>query len=108
MTEKTSENLATILEAVGLVEMAALARADQFHDYKSELEFPEMELDRMLAEAADAASDPILRSLIVGIRNRHWAGDFDASSEESDAWAASEAGQETFRQFFEKKERGDS
>jgi hypothetical protein len=35
-------------------------------------------------------------------------GDFDATKEESDAWAASPEGQETFRQLFPPRSAGGS
>lgn len=97
MTAKTSEKLALVLEGVGLHAMAAKARLDQYHDYLSDDAFVSIILERELREARDQCSDPIIAKLIEAIRLQHLNGDFDASKEESDEWAASAEGQETFK-----------
>jgi hypothetical protein len=96
MTAKTSEMLAEVLESVGLDAMAAKARADQYHDFLSDDALCAITLERELREARDASDDPIMQKLIEDIRQHHLNGDFDASKEESDAWAASEEGQAAF------------
>lgn len=89
MTEPTSENLARALEAAGApAEMIQRARQDFYHDYKSPLAMPEMQLYK---EARAAG--------LHGIAEGVMAGEFDASKEESDAWAASPEGQEVYAQF---------
>ena len=105
MTAKTSENLAQVLHSVGLFDMEAKARRDQYHDYFSDDAFVSLTLERELREARDAQKDPILAQMIEAIRQRHLNGDFDASKEESDEWAASPDGQETFRAFLGMKDK---
>lgn len=90
MTEPTSEKLAQALEAAGApAAMIAAARADHYHDFKSPLPMPELQL---LADAREHGLSTIAEGVIEG----RW----DASKEESDAWAASPEGQETFRQLL--------
>lgn len=103
MTAKTSEMLAVACEELGLLQIAHRARKDEFHDYLSPHEMPETYLVHLLYESARIQADPILQDLILKLRARVMNGDFDASLEESDEWAASPEGQAVFRQFFEKK-----
>lgn len=103
MTAKTSEFLAQALEDAGLHGMAANARADMYHDYLSELDMPETELLAALTLAREDATDPILKARIDAVRERHLNGEFDASTEESDEWAASPGGQSVFRSLFTRK-----
>lgn len=100
MTAKTSENLAVVLESVGLTSLARKARADQYHDYLSDDAMCSIALERDLREARDRARDPILKRLIEDVRQRHLNGEFDASKEEGDEWAASEEGQDVFRRLL--------
>lgn len=97
MTAKTSEQLARALDAVGLVDMAKKARADHYHDFLSDEELPEMELERELRWHRDHALDPIQARLIEQVRQRHLNGEFDASKEESEEWMQSPEGQEAAR-----------
>lgn len=96
MTAKTSENLAQVLEGVGLDAMAIKARADQYHDFLSDDALCSLTLERELRQARDMTKDPILAKQIEAIRQKHLNGDFDASKEESDEWAASPEGQQVF------------
>jgi len=98
MTAKTSENLAKVLEGVGLNAMAVKARADQYHDFLSDDALCSLTLERELREARDYAQDqdPAQAKLIEAIRQQHLNGEFDASNEESDEWAKSPDGQEVF------------
>lgn len=100
MTAATSEKLAVELDKLGLTEMAARARADHYHDYLSPLDFPELTLVQDLQNAAEVAIEPGRKSKIYALRNLCISGEFDASAEESDAWAASPEGQETLAEFF--------
>lgn len=100
MTAKTSESLAQVLESVGLTAMAMKARRDGYHDYLSDDAFCSLTLANDLANARDAAPDPIVARQIEAIRQRHLNGDFDADTEEGDEWAASEDGQETFKKLI--------
>lgn len=88
-TAPTAENLAKILDAEGLPALAARARANEFHDYRSPHTFPEHVL---AAELRDAGREDL--------RQRVIAGEFDASREESQAWAASPEGQDTMRELL--------
>jgi hypothetical protein len=96
MTAKTSENLAKVLEGVGLHGMALKARADQYHDFLSDDPLCALTLETELRQARDQAHDPILAKLIEAIRQQHLNGEFDASREESDEWAKSADGIEAF------------
>ena len=94
----TSEKLAQALEAAGAPpEMIEKARAFYYDDYKSELAMPTVQL------VIDAKAHNL--NVIV---ERAIDGDFDGTKEESDAWAKSPDGQETFAQFgnmFKQKRR---
>jgi hypothetical protein len=104
MTAKTSEILAMRLDAVGLHILAANARADQYHDFLSDDALCSMTLEQHLRDARDACPDPVRRIKIEDIRQDHLEGMFDASKEESDEWAASPDGQETFGSLLGKKD----
>ena len=103
MTARTSEKLAQVLHAVALFDLEKLARADMFHDFLSPYDLPELELERHLRKARDACPDKERAARIEQVRQRHMAGEFDASLEESDAWAASEDGQEAYRELTRRK-----
>jgi hypothetical protein len=91
----TKDMLAAALDAVGLVEMSAKARTGYYHDFLSPLDLPEMALINDLGVAATTTHRH--RALaITELRLRVINGDFDASAEESDDWARSQDGQETF------------
>jgi hypothetical protein len=100
MTAKTSEKLAVELDNLGLAQLAARARTDEFHDFKSPHDMPESYLINLLFHSAKAEPDPIISAMIHALRLRVINGDFDASLEESDEWAASEEGQDTFRRLI--------
>ncbi len=96
---KTYDYLAQELDKVGLTEMAARAREAYYHDFLSPLALPEMQLERDLHEAVSAtlaAGDKERAFAIELLRQAHMQGEFDASKEESDEWAASSEGQEAF------------
>jgi hypothetical protein len=103
MTAKTSENLALVLEGVGLTAMATKARADAYHDFFSNDALCALMLERELREAREKCSDPIIAGLIETIRQRHLRGDFDASDEESAEWAASPEAKDALRMLLEGK-----
>lgn len=90
MTEPTSEALAVALEEAGApAEMIAKARADYYHDFKSPLAMPEMQL-------LNDAREHGLTDIAEGVMEGRW----DATKAESDAWAASPEGQATFRELL--------
>jgi hypothetical protein len=93
----TKDILAAELEKAGLPEMAERARQGMYHDYLSPLDFPELALDADLAKAAMRGN-----KAAEELRRRHRNGEFDASQEESDEWAASPEGQEAFRSLIRK------
>jgi hypothetical protein len=102
MTEHTTAKLARALSAIPGVpaEMTRKAIDGYYHDYLSPLTFPELQLVADLRELADLPvtprdSRPLLRALARAVID----GEYDASKEESDAWARSPEGQETFRQL---------
>ncbi|MER8619209.1 hypothetical protein NKG99_20620 [Mesorhizobium sp. M1409] len=98
MTAKTSELLASELDKAGLPLLAAKARADLYHDFLSPLDFPDMHLDADLAHAGTPEAD--------ALRRRHHNGEFDASQEESDAWAGSPDGKAAISMMVESSLRG--
>jgi hypothetical protein len=83
--------LAQELRAAGLEDMAAKAETGWYHDYLSPLDDPAITLADDLAVAGTDAA--------LKLRKRHLNGEFDATVEESDAWAASPEGQEAYRRL---------
>lgn len=89
-TEPTSRKLAAALTHRGApVEMIQKALHGYYDDYKSPLAMPEMQL---LQDARAAGMEDIAQMVIDG--------KFDATKEESDAWAASPDGQATFAELL--------
>lgn len=84
----TKDMLAGELEKAGLDFMAVKAREGYYHDYLSPLAAPCLQLEIDLRNAATPAA--------LALRARHLKGEFDATKEESDEWAASPDGQEVF------------
>lgn len=95
----TKDVLAAALREVGLTEMADDAARGYYHDFLSPLDLPEMQLahDLMSATLIKPNKDDIL-----ALRERVICGEFDASAEESDEWAASPEGQDTMRRLLRK------
>ena len=98
----TKDMLAQALREVGLDDLAAQAATGYYHDYLSPLATPEMQLFDDLARAAQPIEGP-RRSAILAIRKRAINGDFDATTEEADAWAASPEGQYAMQQLMQPK-----
>ena len=84
----TKDLLADALEEAGLPEMAAKARTGYYHDFLSDLTFPELQLAEDLARVGTPAA--------LAVRERHLNGEFDATLEESDEWAESPEGRAAF------------
>ena len=97
----TKDMLAQALREVGLNAMADVASTGYYHDFLSPLDLPETQLVNDLADAASVSDHP-KRDQIIALRRRVINGDFDASKEESDAWAASDEGQDAFRSLLKK------
>ena len=88
--EPTTEKLARALEeASAPSSMVQRARAGLYDDYKSELAMPIMQL------VEDCRKHNLSR-----IAKRAKDGEFDATREEADEWAASEEGQQTIRDLL--------
>lgn len=88
----TTELLARAMEFHGApipAEMIKRARDGYYDDFKSSLGFPLTQLVKDLR--AHGAED---------LAQRVVKGEFDATKEESEAWARSEEGQATFREFI--------
>lgn len=100
----TKDLLADELMKLGLMDMSLKARGGYYHDFLSPLATPEIQLCADLVTAAKAvakASHDINNAkAIMDLRQRVINGDFDASREESDEWAASADGQDTFRRLI--------
>jgi len=94
----TKDKLAAALREVGLDEMADKAATGYYHDYLSPLATPAITLVNDLAVAASRGDH--FKVGIIALRKRVINGDFDATSEESDDWAASEDGQAAFRSLL--------
>lgn len=102
MPEHTTVKLAKALREIPGVPKDMLQRVidGYYHDFLSPLDLPEIQLIADLRELASAPATPRdSRPLLREMARRVIDGEFDASKEESDAWAASPEGQETFRQL---------
>lgn len=102
----TNEKLAAALREIDLTTMADRAAKGWYHDFMSPLDAPTMTLANDLAvEAnyADRKGKPEKRAAIWALRERVKNGDFDATNEESEAWAASPDGQETMARLNPKR-----
>lgn len=88
MKQHSKDKLAEALRVADLPEMADRAAQGYYHDFLSPLETPCIQLDRELTKAGTPSA------MLVRIRHRN--GEFDATLEESEAWAASPAGQAAY------------
>jgi hypothetical protein len=100
-TEHTTAKLARALRELPTLAvppaMIRRAEAGYYHDYLSPLALPEVALVNELGALANQPGRAELAGLaLLGLRQRVIDGEFDASAAESDAWAASPEGQETF------------
>jgi hypothetical protein len=94
--EHTTAKLARALEPVLAIprDMVERAKAGYYHDFLSPLDMPEVQLVADLrAVAANRSLPRSTRQEIEKLAQRVIAGEFDASREESEAWAASPEGQ---------------
>jgi hypothetical protein len=98
MTMHTKDILAAELRKAGMVALGDRAEKGYYHDFLSPLAMPCQQLAHDLATYATA---PMWsrQAEAKALLDRHLHGEFDASHEESDAWAASQEGQDTFRQL---------
>lgn len=91
----TKDILAHELTKAGLPEMAAKAATGYYHDFLSPLATPCLQLASDLAKVGTPAA--------LTLRARHMNGEFDATKEESDDWAASPEGKAAFGQLLARK-----
>lgn len=75
----SAEHLALELDKVGLHDMARQARAGRYHEYRSTLALPAMQLDRDLAKAVSAGNVGA-----VTLRHRHYRGEFETPENEAE------------------------
>ena len=100
--EHTTVKLARALAEVPGVSRDMIQRAidGYYHDYLSPLAMPEIQLVTDLRALASLPATPRdSRLLLRVLAERVIDGEFDATKAESDAWAASPEGQDTFRQL---------
>jgi hypothetical protein len=100
----TKDMLAAELRRIGLADtsdkaatlfaMADKAAQGYYHDFLSPLDFPEMQLVNDLARVGTIEA--------MALRQRIINGDFDATEEESEEWAASAEGQEALGKLVNK------
>lgn len=98
----TTAKLAAALSEIPGVPKDMIKRAvdGYYHDFLSPLAMPEIQLVADLRELASRPATPRnSRPLLREMAGRVIAGEFDATREESDEWARSPEGRETFRQF---------
>lgn len=93
--QHTKDILADELRKIGLTEMADRAAQGYYHDFLSPLDFPEITLASDLAKVGTPEA--------LALRLRHIDGEFDASFEESEEWAASPEGQAVFKELMNKR-----
>lgn len=86
---RTKEKLALVLAAEGMPDLAALARAGRFDDFESESATPCVDL-----------YNEFIRRKRKDLAQRVANGEWDSTAEESEAWARSEDGQDTFRRLI--------
>lgn len=108
MSEHTTAKLAAALSEIpGMPpEMIRQAIDGYYHDYLSELTFPKMKLvDDLVRLIRLPTTGPKASEALTDLLARVVDGDFDASSEEADAWADSPEGREAFRELIDRRPR---
>lgn len=98
----TTVRLAKALQAIPGVPKDMIKRAfdGYYHDYLSPLDLPEIQLVADLRSLASLPATPRnSRPLLRALADAVIAGEYDATKAESDEWARSPEGQETFRQL---------
>jgi hypothetical protein len=101
----TKNRLSAALRAIGLADtsgkaqtlfaMADKAAQGYYDDFLSPLDLPTLQLVSELGAIGTPGA--------IGLSRRVVAGEFDATKEESDEWAASEEGQEVFDRLIRGK-----
>ena len=102
MSEHTTVKLANALRAIPGVPQDMIERAagGYYHDFLSPLALPELALVNDVRGLAKLPATPRdSRPLLLGLAQAVIDGAYDASAEESRAWAASPEGQEAFAEL---------
>ena len=97
--ERTTVRLAAALQMIPGMPPAMIRSAidGEYDDYLSDSAFPQAELIADLRVlAAEPSSGPATRAAINALVGQVANGDFDGTSAEADAWAASAEGQAAF------------
>ena len=100
----TKDRLAAELRKLGLNDMAQRAEAGYYDDYLSPLPDNIGQLVHDLLETAASLKDDSRVVAILTLRQRAINGDFDGSTAESEAWAASPEGRAAQRALMRHKE----
>jgi hypothetical protein len=95
-TKKLVEALETLPQSFNRDELIRRAKKDRFHDFKSDSATPCVDLVMQLRAAG-----------FEEMAKRAMEGEFDAGREESEAWAQSPEGIETFNQLLGGRGRSD-
>lgn len=106
--EQTPEYLGRVLDALGFPAMARRAREGHFDDFFAPAEVADgMEILRLHNELRGKLSviRKADRARVRAVMEAVKSGEFDATKEESDRWAASKDGQETMALLLP-KDRG--
>ena len=93
----TKDKLANALREIGLTDMATKAVDGYYHDFLSPLPLPTMQLVSDLMAAMTNPANRDREAAIAALRLRVIDGEFDATTEESEEWAASPDGQAAMR-----------
>ncbi len=104
MTARTSQVLADKLRAAGAEELAVRAELDEFHDFRSPHDLPEMVLNMELIAIINNNDkySPETRAAVKKIHTEFMDGLFDADLKESDEWAHSLDGHRAFAELLKK------
>lgn len=89
----TKDFLAGELQKAGLLDMSVKAASGYYHDFLSPLATPCIQLANDLAAVGTPAA--------LALRDRHLNGEFDASFDESEAWAKGPEGQDAMRSLVQ-------
>ena len=100
--EQTPDYLGRVVDEAGLPDLARNARAAHYDDFHAPAEVADgLEILRLVRDLRRAArAEPERADRIAVIENAVRRGEFDATKAESDRWAASKDGQDTFAELL--------